>query len=507
MLSKKSLFQNLFNRFHLPSWILVVLLASFILRIPSFFEPFSYGDEMIYLTMGEGVRRNLTLYKDLHDNKPPLLYFTAAIAGNVFWFKVILAAWSMITVVVFWRLTQKLFPQSHGKPKIATIFFALLTTLPLFEGQIANAENFLILPTILGFLLAISIKDNLKNIFLIGVVFSIATLFKVPAVFDMLALLAFWFITTKREKGWLKRFFVKSSVLVTGFIAPISLTFIWYFAKGALNEYLVAAFAQNVGYLSSWRPQDAAKPFIVRNFPLIVRGLIVLGGSGALFFFRKKLSASFVMATVWALFALFAATLSERPYPHYLLQVVPSIAILFAIFSDARLKEQVYALIPILLFTFVPVYFKYYEYSSISYYKRFLDFVSGTITKDEYFRRFDGNIKRNYEIATFIKSSTTANEKIFVWGDSPPIYAMSRRLPPLKYVAEYHINDFSSQEETIGALEKNKPSFIVVLPGAPAFPKLTEFLTKNYLEVQTIDKAKIWRIMKPEIKEALERLQ
>jgi MFS superfamily sulfate permease-like transporter len=74
---------------NLPNWLLGILALIFILRIPSFFEPYYYGDEMVYLTLGQGVRQGLTLYKDIHDNKPPLLYLTAAVAGNLFWFKVI----------------------------------------------------------------------------------------------------------------------------------------------------------------------------------------------------------------------------------------------------------------------------------------------------------------------------------------------------------------------------------------------------------------------------------
>ena len=89
------------EKIHLPHWLTILLAIVLILRIPSFFEPFSYGDEMIYLTLGEAVRQGKTLYLFAHDNKPPLLYLIAAIAGNVFWFKVILAGWMLATTVIF----------------------------------------------------------------------------------------------------------------------------------------------------------------------------------------------------------------------------------------------------------------------------------------------------------------------------------------------------------------------------------------------------------------------
>ena len=97
------------NKLHLPHWLTILLAVVLVLRIPSFFEPFSYGDEMIYLALGEAIRRGIPLYKGIHDNKPPLLYILAAVAGNVFWFRVILTAWNLVTIVLFWHLMGVLF--------------------------------------------------------------------------------------------------------------------------------------------------------------------------------------------------------------------------------------------------------------------------------------------------------------------------------------------------------------------------------------------------------------
>ncbi len=78
--------KDFLDKIHLPNWLLGILVLILVLRIPSFFEPYYYGDEMIYLTLGEGVRQGATLYKDLHDNKPPLIYIIAAVAGSLNWF-------------------------------------------------------------------------------------------------------------------------------------------------------------------------------------------------------------------------------------------------------------------------------------------------------------------------------------------------------------------------------------------------------------------------------------
>src|SRR3990170_5025838 len=173
------------HKFHTPTWLFFVLSIVFILRIPSFFEPYSYGDEMIYLTLGEAIRRGIPLYSGIHDNKPPLLYIMAAVAGRLFWFKAILAIWHLITVFIFFKLSEIIFPKRKSAQKIATIVFALLTTIPLLEGNIVNAELFMIGPTIMAFYILLSKKLSFRKIFAAGVLFSFSSLFKVPAVFDV----------------------------------------------------------------------------------------------------------------------------------------------------------------------------------------------------------------------------------------------------------------------------------------------------------------------------------
>lgn len=483
------------DKIHVPSWLLILLISVIILRIPSFFEPFSYGDEMIYLTLGNGVRKGLVLYRDIHDNKPPLLYLTAAVAGNVFWFRTILAAWSLVTIYFFWKLTDNLFSKNKLISKISTIIFTIFTTIPLLEGQIANAENFMIGFSILAFFVLVTKKATTKNLLLGGFLFSVATLFKVPAAFDLPAIAVYWLaVEQKFSTKAFGKIAKRTALVVTGFAVPIALTFAWYAMQGALNQYFVAAFAQNVGYLSAFRPGDIRLPFLQRNAPLLTRAAIVALVVVVLWMTRKKVSKPFILATTWSVFALFAITLSERPYPHYLLQVVAPTTILFGVLVGAKKIEQVYTIFPLLLVFAVPVKYKFWHYPILPYYQRFIEFATGKINREQYFNRFDSNVNTNYAVAEFLAQSSLPEEKVFVWGDSPPIYALSRRLPPIKYVASYHIKDFSSQEETIQALEVNLPSYIVVLPKAGSFSTLSELIAKDYFLISTVGNAQIYKL-------------
>ncbi len=488
--------KKLLSSLHTPTWLFVLMAIVMIFRIPSFFEPYSYGDEMIYLALGEAVRQNIPLYKGIHDNKPPLLYITAAVAGSLFWFKAILAIWHTVTIFIFWKLSEVLFPKNIRLQKVATIIFSILTTIPLLEGNIANAELFMIGPAMLGFYILLSKKLNFKNIFSAGMLFSIATLFKVPAAFDIPAIILYWLVTNKLNKKSVLEISKNTLYLLAGFIFPIALTFIWYFFRGALSEYAIAAFLQNFGYLSTWRPDDVQKPFLEKNGALLIRGLITFVGMLILYWKRKKLSKQFIFLTAWLLLTLFAVALSERPYPHYLIQSVPAGALLFGILVTKKTKEQVLAIFPLTLAFLVPVYFNFWYYPTAPYYLRFYKFATNQISKESYFESFGGNTIPNYKISEFITENTTKEDKVFVWGNSSVIYALSRRLPPGRYVANYHIRDFSSEEETIEVLRNDLPEVVVILPDAPAFGQLNIFLRGNYIQTQPINKAQVWKLLK-----------
>jgi len=477
------------HKIHLPTWVVGVLAIVFVLRIPSFFEPYYYGDETIYLTLGQGVRQGLTLYKNVYDNKPPLLYLTAAVAGNLFWFKIILAFWSLFTVAFFFKLA-KLVLKSEAAVKISTVFFALLTTIPLLEGNTVNAELFMIGPSIVAFLLLLDEKLTSKKIFFAGFLFGIATLFKVPALFDAPVIVFYWLIT-RGLTDW-KKVLKDTLILLSGFLFPMLLTFIWYLGKGALPEYIKAAFLQNVGYLSSFRPGDVQKPFIIRNAPLLIRASIVLAGSAVLWFFRKRLSKKFVLFCLWTLFALFAVTLSERPYPHYLIQAVAPISFLLTMFFTEKSFEQALVVLPLALTLLVPVHYKFYNYSTYAYYLRFVNFASGKTDKPTYFSGFASTVNRNYEIANFLVRSSLLGDRVFMWDtDSATVYALSRRLPPIKYVVDYHINDYSNKNEAAKQIETNLPKFIILTAQYP-YPELGGLVKEKYILIQQIEDASIY---------------
>ena len=212
-----------------------------------------------------------------------------------------------------------------------------------------------------------------------------------------------------------------------------------------------------------------------------------------LWFSKKKLSKNFIFISSWLLATLFAVTLSERPYPHYLVQSVGPISILLGILLTNKTLEQSLTVIPLALAFFVPFYYKFWYYPTTSYYERFVNFTLGKTDKLTYFNSFSPNLNTNYKIAKFLSESAQKNESVFVWSnDSAAIYSLSKRLPPFKYVADYHISDFSSKEEIVKLLAEKKPKFIVVTENSASFSELYKFLNQKYYIISEIDSSQIW---------------
>jgi hypothetical protein len=446
-------------------WFLLVLILVFLLRLPSLFEPFTYGDEGVYLTLGQAIRKGLVLYRDIHDNKPPLIYLFAALAGSFSVYRILFLVWSFLTVFAFSRFSQVFFKKNLWSVVVATTVFAFLTNLHTFEGNVANAENFMLLPTILGFFCLFRLSRNSKLTWLgAGFFLSLAVLFKIPAIFDFGALMviAFFLFLEKKKKSY-QNFLFYFFYLLLAFLIPIISSLLYYASQNALSQYLKAAFFQNLPYLSSWSGSQLQAGGL--PLPLLIRGLLVFLMVVCLYSIRKKISLLSQIILIWFAFTWFACLLSSRPYPHYLIQMLPSLSLAlgFLFYSSPKIsKEKVIPFLLLLVFPFTIYFFHFWGYKNRPYYTNFYQFVLRKKSLAQYWSDYDGRAHDFYQVATYLKSHTLPSEKIFIWGNDPFIYALAERLPVGRYTVAYHIFDFGQKEKILNQLQEQLPHYLVV---------------------------------------------
>lgn len=465
-------------------FFLIIILTFFVFsRIPSLIEPYWYGDEGIYQVIGKAMNHGRLLYRDIWDNKPPVLYLIYQLFnGDQFSVRMFSMIFGAGAVISFYFFARKLFDKTALY--VSSLIFAILFGLPILEGNIANSENFMLFPIILAFsMLLPDIKRSSRSYVFSGLLISLAFLIKIVAFFDFLALLIILIILKLFEKESIRSTitylinkiktkkliptFFDEITLTVSFLTPILLTGLFFFINGAFSDFYTATFSQNIGYVG-W-----GNKFIVPMGALFIKEILLTAVLILVYIFRRKLTRNGVIIIIWLAFSIFNAFFSQRAYGHYLLVLVPSFSLFVGyIFSNKKILTY-NLLILIVIFLMANSIFKFigninsYK-KQLNYYNNYFSFILGKKSISDYQLFFDDTTPRDYDLANFIRLNTKINDDVFLWTDSAQIYALSDKLPPSRYIVSYHITFYKDALEiTKNAIESKKPKYIISTKDSP----------------------------------------
>lgn len=467
-------------------FLLIISFIFFLLRWPSLFEPYWYGDEGIYQAVGMLINSGQPLYSGAWDNKPPLLYVLYALFNSdQFLLRTVSLLFGMASIWVFYLTAKKLFAKSEKSVVLSTTFFAVLFGTRILEGNIANAENFMLLPILISAYLIIS-TDFIKKTaihkfsFLAGLILSLAFLTKIVAIFDFFAFGSFLFVDP--EKSFKEKFTQKLVPFVLGFSIPAILTFVYFLITNNFKDFFNAFLFSNVGYVGY------GNKFIIPQGFLYIKAGLLFVFTIFLYFKRDKISRPVLFASLWFAFALFDAFFAGRPYTHYLLMVLPSFCLMIGAVL-AEKKERIFTLI-FLVLAFLAINLTFsFKGKFIQYYENLISFCTDKKDLTSYQSFFDANTPRDYEVSRYIRTSTSEGDSIFVWGNNAQIYKLSNKTPIFRYTVAYHITNYETGiKEMENAINTKKPKLIVIMPNVPTFP----LPLNNYTEKINIRNAIIY---------------
>ena len=505
-------------------YVLILLLLLVILRLPNFFEPYWYGDEGIYLTIGNAIRGGEKLYTDIVDHKTPIIYYLAAVPNQLS-FRFLTNAWMMIATIAFYKIAKKLF-KNKLSIGISLFLFVFLTSVPWLEGNIPNGELF-----VMGFVLVggwilsrtkifasfLQTKKPLAklqqplNFYLTGVLFGLGILTKVPGLLDVVGWLAiFWFLITnkfnsKDIKQWSKTLLTNLKYLglvLLGIITPILLSIIYFITVGSGQDYLEFGLLYNFHYAANWN-LPFNNGYLVMLFTL--QGKIIIAAIiFAILTFRKKyFTPAQQLIFGWFILSLVGALLSNRPYPHYFQQVVPAFAFLIGNLCDIFFNHQkknskstyaqfTMALILLGLAVGSLKLLNFGAYPLKTYYQKFYQLVSGQITREEYNQSFNHLMKDNYQAAEIINQSGV--DEIFIWGTNPILYALTQTNPTGRFTVSFHIKDLKVYQETMESVMNKEPLFVVIMNDEyEELPGLNEYLSEYYVLNANFENFALWK--------------
>lgn len=473
----------------------LILFATFIFRFPSLYEPYWYGDEGIFAAVATKLNQGGILYQDAWDNKPPMIYLTYAaifklFGVSMFWLRLATIVVILSTTAVIYEIAQAVL--GIKRALAAAFVFGFLSSLRIVEGNLSLTEIFMILPTTLAMLIVIKRNFDEKALFVAGILFAIASLYKQVGGLEAAALGVFLFLLSKS----FGEFFRKCLFLTLGFLIPHLLTLGYFASKNLVGDYLFGAYTYYQIYLGE-SPQYALLINILKFLPILTAII------WSIFMKRRGELAIFHLFLLWTAFAFLGTYFSGRTYGHYLVQALPPVSLLLASISlkfDFKKIQIIFA-----IFFFIPLVFLtrflFTDFltggpvNQINYFRNFIDYSLGRKNLDEYNNFFDKNINSIMAVRDFFAVNKLTGSSAYVWGDLPWLYATSNLRNPTRYVTSFHVFGVpGGREEVMTALFDDPPNFILKPQSAIGnFPELENLLAVNYTFVSQVETIEVYR--------------
>jgi hypothetical protein len=388
---------------------------------------------------------------------------------------------------------------------IVALFYGVATTFYTPKMLAANTEIFTMLPISAAMLLGLpdesSHRRGFLSMYVAGLLIGVATVVRQLAGLNLLMLCGlplFW-----QGRSWSERL-AASFISALGFVTIAGSLVYFFFSQGTLHEFwfwTISVVTQR--YLpAGWVLYLPRHQLGVLADTVVFWTLLALRA-------RKwhGLSSGEKALWAWLVLSLVIVLFPGRFNPHYAIQAFAPLAILSAIEFRQRLDEAsdprhwqfirwstgllaaltiVYSIVALWWEPFAPSFFS----RSPPYYLR---------------------------VARYVRETTTASDRIFVWGAYTPIYVMSDRLPASRFVAFKRGCDRSNRSpfgdcwdsgpemwpRLARDLAANSPTLIVDTAAAnlgdfgvypiKSFPLLRDLLATHYSQERTINGVIIYR--------------
>lgn len=471
-----------------------ILFSIVILRFPSLFEPFWYGDEGIFAAVARKLNFGGVLYQDAWDNKPPMIYLTYQLifkffGVSMFWLRMVTLVFVLSTACVLYEIAKKIFDQKRAF--WAAFIFGFLTSLRIMEGNLALTEIFMILPISAAMMISIYRKFDYVSLFIAGFLFSVASLYKQVGAFEAGALGIFLFFHEKNFAEFIK----KGLILTAGFAIPYVLTFAYFAPKKLVGEYIFGAYTYYRIYLGE-SPKYATLINILKYLPIV--SAVVYG-----FYLRRKGNVTIThLILLWTAFAFLGSYFSGRTYGHYLVQATPAISLLLASitmkpkFDHARIKFAVFFFIPLVILTrlLFSDFLSGGPINQAKYWKNFIAYTAGAKNIQEYNDFFDGNVNSIMGLSDFLMTREDGGHSAYIWGDYPWLYAIADINNPVRYVTSFHVFGVpNGKKEVIEKLIANKPRYIIKPPSSIGyFDELETLIVEDYTFVARVENSEVY---------------
>ena len=478
-----------------PAMFLVVLgVLMFLFLMPLFNAPFE-RDQGAYATVARGWMGGSLPYRDLWDNKGPLLFLWYVVSFSLLGQnqvapRIAAALAAGLSVPFLWAATRSLF--GRFKASFAAIIFALSFS-NLYLQVTANSEVFMLLPLNMGlWAFATGVRKNRTLWFLLSGIFTALAVFtRQSAILAFLGYTAWLTMICLQTRGKTSNQIRALGALISGGVLG-ALPFVIYFAiHHALYDLWYAMFGFNAGWVteqSFWL--KFVPPFFIEPGPL-AGGLIfwIAAGFGCWELWKRKDSSSCLVLFFLAASEIAAQTMGKGS-AHYSIQLLPGAAIA-AVFGFSRMlrwwkkggRTLRAALVSAGTITLVALFFAYAKPTAES---RFI--VQYT------FRDYAQDAIDAPAIAKVVAAKSVTGECVYEWGRSSQIYFLADRQPCSRWFYDRSSeSNLSVISEVVTDLRKRKPGIIMVTSATAPPPELSALINEDYRYIGQVNYAKLYQ--------------
>jgi 4-amino-4-deoxy-L-arabinose transferase-like glycosyltransferase len=469
----------------------------FLFLLPLFGAPFE-RDQGTYATIARGWRDGLVPYRDLWDNKGPLLFLWYMVSFS--WLGETIVAPRVAAGIVagscvpfVWATTTVLLGRRTAA--WAALLFAL-SFLDVYLQVTANAEVFMLLPMTAGWwAFAMGATGGRKGWYVVaGVLTTLAVFTRQSAVWMFVGyglwLVATWWRDRDRLEGRQRRGRATDLVaLAAGGLlgtVPFALYFGW---QGAAADLWQAMFGFNLSFAAAQSFWQKFVPPLLTDPTSLLGGLLfwALVAIGIWRLWRRGDRSAWLVLAVLVVSEAAAQT-TGKGSAHYVIQLLPAAAIAaaFAVpFVTDRWRDRrlAMALVACATLTAAALLFAYLQPSAQD---RFLAQYS--------FGPYARDATAAPAIASAVAAMSTAEDCVYEWGRSSQIYFLADRTPCSRWFHDrpYEL-DTSVLDEIMADFAARPPAVIVVTTGEDAPVELQALIERDYLPAGHVEYAALYR--------------
>jgi 4-amino-4-deoxy-L-arabinose transferase-like glycosyltransferase len=478
-------------------WALALVFLTLATRLPLLRLDRPIDDEVVYGVVAQTIVDGGVPYVSAVERKPPLLFYVYAAVLRTFgssnWraLHLVEIAWILATMAGLFVVGRRLFDDNTGL--IAALLYSIFQAWSYWNNLAFNGEVLMNLPIVWAYALGFSRPDSrrLFNLFVAGALLAVAFLLKQPAAIALVPL-ALYVVSSSPSSttrfAW-RDWFGPLASLSIGFSTVLVAVVVWLFSRGLLGDAFYWTITNHAIPQVYWF-KGVENTLAFTAFCLPVTASAWLSARDSELWSKKRAERNALIALVVA--SLVGAASSGRFYPHYYIAVIPPCALLAApwlarVWRASGRERRIGQLTQAWLAATVVVFA-----------------VAHT--------RGISRQPAVSEAGQYLMTHSSAQDRIFVWGQETRIYVDAHRRPASRYIATFPLTGLifgapppSAGEPPIdtrarivpGAWDnlrkdfsQHEPAFIVDTEAAPTaiypvrqFPALAQLLASEYTPV------------------------